>query len=80
MRKPLRSFWLEVERVISYIRTTVSPQALTNGGVATLAPYLLSDEGWDIVKVDFLAASATQGPWLNFVSTVECHFGVADMR
>ena len=66
--------------MISYIHSTVSPQALTNGGVNTLVPYLLSDEGWDIVKVDFLAAPATQGPWLNFVSTVERHFGVADTR
>ena len=66
--------------MISYIHSTVSPQALTNGGVTTLAPYLLSDEGWDIVKMDFLAAPAAQGPWFNFVSTAERHFGVADMR
>ena len=48
-------------------------------GIGAIVPYLLSDEGWDIVKVDYFAG-ARPSAWDNFVDAVEKHFGIGSTR
>ena len=50
------------------------PESLTFNGLAVLAPYVLSDEGWELVRDD--AASGLGTPWANFKEAVEKHFGI----
>ena len=79
VRKPLQSFWQEVTCVISYIHDTITPQQLNSRGIGAIAPYLLSDEGWDIVKADYFAWARPYA-WDNFVDAVEKHFGIGSTK
>lgn len=79
VRKPLQSIWQEVNRVISYIHDTIPTQQLNSRGIGAIAPYLLSDEGWDIVKAEYFAG-ARPSAWDNFVDAVEKHFGIGSIR
>ena len=52
---------------------------MNSRGIGAIAPYLLSDEGWDIVKADYFAR-ACPSAWDNFVDAIEKHFGIGSTR
>ena len=68
-----------MNRVISYIHDTITPQQLNSRGIGAIAPYLLSDEGWDIVKADYFAGGRPSA-WDNFVEAIQKHFGNGSTR